>query len=59
MSFYSVWKAILIRMMCVNRDSMIAEEPPLYDDPEMETWFRKVCHMCTKVPTPEPRSGGI
>jgi hypothetical protein len=45
MSFYSVWKAILIRMMCVNRDSMIAEEPPLYDDPEMETWFRKVCHM--------------
>lgn len=41
MSFYSVWKATLIRMMCVK----VVEEPPLYDDPEMEDWFRNVCHL--------------
>ena len=44
MSVYSLWKETLIRMMCVNRDSIV-EEPPLYDDPDMETWFRNVCHM--------------
>ena len=44
MVFYVEWKASLLRMICVDPKSPV-EDSPLYDDPEMETWFRNVCHI--------------
>lgn len=47
---YNSLKTYLFHMSCASNTTCEADEDPkepqmLYDDPEMEEWFRKQCHL--------------